>query len=1337
MDLDFSDLSEDWVPQPRSSDLPEVKDDSVLRRSASVSRIPLPKRQSTSSISRKHRDSALTEKTASALNTEAGPGSPAFDGGSVIWKEPEEGQVGTIQRGEQQAGIGAKQLTPEWRRRLLNSKGKLGYHHDLFAPNGLERIFKPPTVRDQSPPKARKRGIMPASSVPPSSPPPLPRRNLQLQAPPTSDDSVQLPRYSSLPRIRSVNAPGSHRSRISSRKSDSRHEDFSPVQIGERFAVSEGAEADKGSHSGQDQANNQVEATRPSSSMSDSALELGKAEVRGSRQDPDVTSLSLPDESELESDAFAHNGAFVTTRRGGFSADGSFHARPLSPSSFQPQSEPQLPKFAVSVTEPPDRPLTPEPPGKTTPADQGSTQPQRSSGSPLKLFAKYDTFTNDRLSRRISQFEEGRSRSSDNVLDEAEEPSTPSPIRRQQRKKRMSSFGDGELDKFNFSDDYEPQDVPKWPNKEQEITTKLPSQGQSGQAQTHIFSKQFRKATFFHNVTLAKERIDTQVQDDEQIDHKMDGKRLRSSPQKAPDAKRRRTIGEEAEPSPEIRLPKQRPEANRVNSMDGKKWKDARYDNFSQTADPEIIAGRQMLQPKLRQRSVAQPSRMFSMARITGNELAEERLIDVDAATDVLAGELANLALNVAENMSQGMRKKSVTTADFFREANIIMQNIRSKAAKQNGATSVLASDINQLPEIQESVAEMYSYDDLDRPASREGSPKRKSGMVKEYHRVISRLRKFEDTDDIGLAFNSSFQGLQVRNVNEEHSSESLESEPANIRIRDPPRREDSKSAKVKVETRYASQDKDQAHTGLTYPSSKSSSNRSVPTGSSGTHTKANIAPDKVSHLITDNMGRMTFDHEKQCWVKRRSLDARTGAAEKLASELTEDDPFREIPDLAVDESQELRVARSGTGSRPTSKSSAESWLAVRPIQTSVPSNPTASATESSQVTEHTRSTPTPSTADALAPGGHEETDLEEVEVRPKMNERKDAEAERKLLDGRAVRVEQVKPSAKQRQARVVTVAFSSPLVQPLTPDSEPELNPEAICKPMRPISPDTDDKNQNSSTRIFRKFYGRDHLSSSLVKYTRMQRPLSRIDEGDQSIILAEKYDCVEPEQGPVLATPRGVPERNESSLLVPTTARSYMPMHLTPLSDFTVHHTDESLNLDVQYIARRRGLVSAQEVEGKFSISIKELVEKIADVEPYEPYWEYLRNLDLQDRGLITLHMLDDFCTRIEELNVSGNELGQLNGAPQGLRILNVRNNCLSSLTAWGHLRNLQYLDVSNNEIDSLNGFSDLVHLRELNAEGNSIRGLEGVLNLNGLIKLKLGNNKIMQLNFNESEL
>ena len=1336
MEPNFDDgLSEDWVSQPRSSDISAPPDDaSILRRSTSASRIPLPKSQSLSSLPKTVPGQVLSEKTNSALNIERGNApsklrekkklkeSQTFTDESLS-EESGSVLVGTIQHKTQEEGAEIRQATPEWKRRLLNSRGAAGKQQGLFSPSGLENVFRPPTVRKQvSVPLRRAKTMATPSSIPPSSPPMLPSRRAPSSAMHSPDDSVQLPPLPPMPRniakSRRVSRVGS---RMSSGKSYLQHESFSPVPLPPTDTESMLDEVSIRVSLQNLRPQDEKEKSRPASSMSDGALDMRGSQLALEEQqgDTECTSTSLPDHLEPESGAYP----FVTMRRGGFSSDGSFQRRPLSPSSFQPLSTPTLlPTERKELGTNPD-PQTPRPAPRNRDGAVRSREDLGSSGSPqklspLKLFDKHDTFTNDRLSRRISQFEAGDEGAPEEVDPfENQLDSTLSPRKKQSsenqhdipaqiRKKRMSSFGDGMLDQYDFTHSPHSPDTLRWPH-DADIAV------QSDSALPYTVERTTQRTIFKNvetyyqrNTGLEEQQAEDLPYDVDESEPLPDGKRQRSSPQKIPNAKRRRTINAEVQENLAAQVQKQRPSLSQNSSMAGKKRKDARYDNSSQTADPETIATRPILRPKARQQSISEMSRQSSVAKTAATVESVEQLIDLEAATGVLAGELANLALNVAEGISHGVRKKSVTTADFFREANLIMQNLRSNAVKREDTSQSLLSEIGPLPGIEESAGDIFSTDNFSRPPSREGSPARRKVPGPKEFRIISRLRKFEDTDDIGLALNSSFQGIPERNQGDV-ASESFQSEPSNIRILDPPRKSNYDS-RTGTSSNQAVARKEKTGEPTLYPSSKSSSNRSVQTGSSGTHTKAVIAPEKVSHLITGNMGRMTFDEEKGCWIKRKSFQDQRAPGEVPESEATEDDPFREIPDLDVDESQELKTMRTTVTScvqlEEPSKEMHSINKRTQPRSDPVIKTQVTSSGTSDKIDNETESPPTKSAKYKVATV-HAET------------------------------------STRSKQPRVVTVTFSSPLVQPALPgptreDDEPSELEFDVEQRSREAS-DSPGYLQRNSERRPKGAKALYNKLSSRARCEPLRRALSRIEEGEKTPSPVHPTDASDADLAVALATPQNAVRKVDGALSAPSAARSYVALQLTPLSDFTVHHADESLNLDVQYIAKRGGLASIHEIEGRFSLSIKDLVEKIADVEPYEPYWEHMRALQLQDRGLLTLHMLDDFCSRIEELDVSGNELGQLNGAPQCLRILDAQKNCLSSLTAWGHLYNLQYLDVSSNEIDSLTGLRELVHLRELRADHNQIDNLEGILQLNGLLKLNVGNNSIKALDFHGSDL
>jgi Leucine-rich repeat (LRR) protein len=175
----------------------------------------------------------------------------------------------------------------------------------------------------------------------------------------------------------------------------------------------------------------------------------------------------------------------------------------------------------------------------------------------------------------------------------------------------------------------------------------------------------------------------------------------------------------------------------------------------------------------------------------------------------------------------------------------------------------------------------------------------------------------------------------------------------------------------------------------------------------------------------------------------------------------------------------------------------------------------------------------------------------------------------------------------------------------------------------------------------------------------------------------LVQRNEAMAVQQTPHGATKSLVPVQSEGQ----DTTYSF---HMSPLPDFSVNEPDNSLNREMTYVAQRTNPGSLRQVHGTFALATEELIKHITDVEPYEPYWEHVRRLVLRQKNLITLHKLSDFCPRLEELDVSDNDIGQLSGVPSSLRTLKIPRNCLSNLTPWSHLHNLQYLDISGNDIE-----------------------------------------------------
>ncbi|KAF8967099.1 hypothetical protein BDZ97DRAFT_1805167 [Flammula alnicola] len=154
----------------------------------------------------------------------------------------------------------------------------------------------------------------------------------------------------------------------------------------------------------------------------------------------------------------------------------------------------------------------------------------------------------------------------------------------------------------------------------------------------------------------------------------------------------------------------------------------------------------------------------------------------------------------------------------------------------------------------------------------------------------------------------------------------------------------------------------------------------------------------------------------------------------------------------------------------------------------------------------------------------------------------------------------------------------------------------------------------------------------------------------------------------------------------------------------------------------------------ECSFGVAHDRLVEVITDVQPFEPHWEELGSIDLSNAKLESVARLKEFLPRLDALNLNRNELAWLSGIPASVRTLSVANNCLTGITSYSHLLNLENLDISHNEVESLRQLECLRHLRELKADGNKITGLDGLQRMDGLVKLSVQGNKIQAVDLGQ---
>ncbi|KAK9472000.1 uncharacterized protein V1510DRAFT_426438 [Dipodascopsis tothii] len=222
--------------------------------------------------------------------------------------------------------------------------------------------------------------------------------------------------------------------------------------------------------------------------------------------------------------------------------------------------------------------------------------------------------------------------------------------------------------------------------------------------------------------------------------------------------------------------------------------------------------------------------------------------------------------------------------------------------------------------------------------------------------------------------------------------------------------------------------------------------------------------------------------------------------------------------------------------------------------------------------------------------------------------------------------------------------------------------------------------------------------------------------------------------------------PVRRQNERLADTTTRPEVSFALPPLSpvrrqEHDLVDRDESARAlyvpDMSYVGARHDVTAVSQLESSFSVAVHNLVKILSDIEPFEPYWEDLKSLNLQGRDLETLVKLDDWCPQLLELNVSDNFLAYLTGVPSTTRLLRAVNNCFCELTAFGMLSNLQYLDISDNQIETLNGMSNLVHLRELVVDNNELTNIDGIMQLDGLLKVSVKGNRLESLNLETSAL
>ncbi|KAI9170869.1 Septation initiation network scaffold cdc11 [Paramyrothecium foliicola] len=1335
--------------------------------------------------------------------------------------------------------------TPEWKRRLVYGDLQYGEQRDLFcsAAAGLQDIFKPPVLEDES--RIGSDGILNETTLP-SSPPmqaprmqspsldgydesdedgpihpaditpsPSPRRperdvkykiNDDFSAFNDSNLSSILQNETPITRQRrptqlsqanvSLDIPSEpdEKSRKTSGQSVTQNEDFSPILIGKR-SDEEGKIDFAPIELPAQQLKQKLERLRAHQMLLDShGMSLPNS--------PDIEDQGTPGIETTED--YARNGGFINTRRGGRSAEGSFRYRALSPGIGVDTSE-MLPEESLQASTPKQFPTirtegttgmrtdislrSPSIPQAPFPSPEkrqtNSVIQDQANGSPLKLFGPYDTFTNQTLLRRISQFEEGMSDQSSNrtfqfdIRDEASNP---------EKKQRvddappqfgggyLGDFGTGRLEGFQFDGDvsrlsntnssiYADKEnispaglpVPKAPffemqprdaspdadsellvyrkrNKSSVLSSSKHARHRSVSSQSGQYFSPLRPAP---GISLTPKR-----------DSGSEGKRPRTSPSKDPTPKRRRTLHRS-----DIAFGRE----EQTSALDiahwqmqyalSKKRKDARPGDF-QLADPEVLALRKIIRPRTptpSQRS-SQYREQHPFATVDERNLSQDLEGMQMQSSDTSKRSPLRMILTQDATQTRDLpgetdRKPSIRTQDFVDQAAQIMAMIRNQV-RAPGLTSVEESEAENglpSPDILEDSYQESTKEPFSRPPSREGKPMSRLPQRQEDPELLNRLKQYQELSDMGDIISSSMRSVGLakdairvaREVEERiHYNNRLRSDIPiavngetisdlpNVRITSNPVGADI----------HGSPSRD-------FPSNSSghSTNRTYPTASSqGSESRKTILPESVSHLIPERVGSMFLDKQNNIWIKRKESHPHR-IRNILPSEDSEEDPFASIPDLSVDLTKELQGLRISAARKEEAAGDgslfSDSQGTATPSRGYVTLSPNARL--SPEVVELTREEFRKLDVRALRLSEEEEVDdvrnPEELESNPTSTTRR----------------------------RNLTISFSSPIASIIHDVGPEDLDCLEDDLGNHEGSVPGSQTPQSSSTKLHDQTRG-SNRRVPLRAAGFIPRPVSRIDEQDedstvelnpedqrQLSVIGETSILSHKTPGPqtslsfiVNHTPgaRSIGAHADHSALI---GQNVGKLSLSPLSEFTLNNSDQSFGFEVSYVMNYRHMETGDGSKKVMSMTIRELVDRLGEVEPCEPFWEDLTELDLHGKRLSSLHMLDEFCGKVVTLDASQNTLAHLEGVPSSVRQLKVSQNMLTELTSWDHLMNLQYVDISGNEVRSLSALKNLVHLRSIKADDNQLTSLDGLLAHDGLLSLRARNNLIEKLDFAEVKL
>ena len=1392
-------LSDEWVSQPRSSSPAGSVTSRQLRSSVgstnSYSRIPhlaqnirreshggFLKPRSQRGLARTRTDPVLTERSASSLNLPPPNSGSQKRANTSTLPRRTSNTLSDSQNSVQHHSVAERSTAndaPEWKKRLANGEKVTSGGLDLFAPGKLEGMFTGPAPRpDTDTESSLVENLKPWKPFDLSAAPTINEQYQSLRAsrsrPPgmevlqeVDEDRLEdhsfsaissdIVRHGSLrglvqqrvhslergERARAVShSPESSRPstatglesandprwRTISGRQELENELISPITVSRQDtirgkAVHLSMDMDVSALDGKLAQIGIQSSGRPSSSSSDRVIsyryESNVEEADGVRDLPgDMTSNSLPDDLSMGTQDFISQGGFVNKRRGAPSAEVSYLRRTVGSqgqsragSRQEDSFRSSPPPYNLSANDSrrdgrqnPSLPSTPQEGSVVLHSEIDARSAP--SGSPLKLFSNKDTYTNTKLMRILSHYDTGsdelqKDHDGDERQEDLHEPNDePNAL-------QVSQFGHGELNEYTF--DFEKQ-----------VSLSPVDASQRARPMSIFATKQ----------SGTSKVVAIKVQESQGLS----GSTAVQSPIRSP--KRRRTLVQE-----EIHLDGQQLDIqvnalHEVSQYAGKKRTDAKPGSVAAQADASTLASRTVLFPKMSRRSSATSVPRSETAdddNDDDDELTNLHHIDV---TEALAAELASFAQGNAQNHIDS-RKPSLATKDYMEEANKVMQLIRDKGKPKlaeieepNEASELNPDNILDLDVDDESTKDPFS-----RPPSREGlqrsSPDRRH--VEHDPETADYLRKYQEDDDLeALANTSGFGMLKLADDNAAREAsqvpvphdyeEEQESSPPNMRILDA--NQSQRKRKHSASTTEG-QGSIRTHDGIpSQGSNTNSSQRTFPTSSSSGH-KGMITHGTVN--IPDHVGTMTFDHQLNIWVPAGKPKP---VVRKQRVTDSEADPFESIPDLSINEQQE-EVAK--THSR---RNTLEEKINTKPVSI---------VSIFPETQDHLQVTKNGSIR-SLAPGGRSGSGQSQG-PRSKDSSTKSviSEHEARLHNGIA---SQPPPSSPQesRQARSVTIAFSSPLVSSVKYPDHASVSDATLEQDDDEDDLPLDDSILSATPKQVRQQHQRSTVERSTPlsghndryeQYRAMtlnRRPISRISERDKEDFNAERNLVYVPQAQTLTPLP---PKQQQMVRHQPKKTHNSSILCLTPLSEFSLHQIDQGRHPEESFVEERAHPKALRQAHGSLALALDALVQAITDAEPTELFWEQIRTLRLENRGLTSLHGLDEYCSSLKELSAINNDILQLNGVPAFVRVLDIQNNSLTSLASWGHLQNLQYVDVSGNQLDNLDAFGCLVHLRKLAAKDNRITNIDGILDLNGLLELELNGNSLTEVDFGGTEL